>query len=77
MDAEVIVRFYNSTGTVTWLIIEGELRDNDDWELFGYCRVGEQEWKWQSVMLSELKRMRLIRRDRGLVLPKKVRDKVF
>lgn len=74
MDSEVIVKFYNPTGAGTWLITEAEQWDNGDWELFGYCCIFD--WEWGSVMLSELERMKVIQRDRGVRSHSKVRDLV-
>lgn len=56
-QAEVIVKFFNPTGSGTWLITEGELLSNGDYELFGYCHI--HEWGWGTVLLSELASLRL------------------
>lgn len=57
MDAEVVVKYFNPMGAGTWLITEGEERENGDWELFGYCHIFE--WEWGSVLLSELQGLKL------------------
>lgn len=56
-NADVVVKYFNPYGAGTWLIIEGEKRDDGDWLLFGYCHV--VEWEWGYVLLSELESIRL------------------
>ena len=56
-DAEVVIKYFNPCGQGTWLITEGEQRDNGDWELYGYCHLFE--WEWGSIMLSELQNVNL------------------
>ena len=56
-NAKVIVKFFNPTGRGTWLITEGEKQSDGDWLLFGYCHLFE--WEWGTVMLSELKSVKL------------------
>lgn len=53
LDAEVVVKYFYPYGRGTWLITEGEEQEDGYWELFGYCHI--YEWKWGSVMLSQLK----------------------
>ena len=56
-EADVVVKYFNPTGTGTWLITEGEKQDDGDWLLYGYCHLFE--WEWGYVMLSELESVRL------------------
>lgn len=56
-EADVVVKYFNPTGTGTWLITEGEKQDDGDWLLYGYCHLFECEWGY--VMLSELESIRL------------------
>jgi hypothetical protein len=55
-NAKVIVKFFNPTGSGTWLITEGEKQENGDWLLYGYCHIFE--WEWGYVALSELQNFR-------------------
>lgn len=57
VDAKLIVKFFNPTGSGTWLITEGEKLENGDWLLFGYCHIFE--WEWGEVLLSELQNLKL------------------
>ena len=50
--AEVVVKYFNPSGSGTWLITEGEEQDDGDWLLFGMCHIFE--WEWGYVQLSEL-----------------------
>lgn len=56
-EADVVVKYFNPTGTGTWLITEGEKQDDGDWLFYGYCHLFE--WEWGYVMLSELESVRL------------------
>mgnify|MGYP006295558755 CR=1 FL=1 len=56
-DAPVVVKYFNPTGSGTWLITEGERLENGDWLLFGYCHI--QVWEWGTVLLSELQNLKL------------------
>lgn len=40
-DAKVIAKFFNPVGVGTWLITEGNKLDNGDYEMFGYCHLGD------------------------------------
>ena len=69
-DAQVIVKFFNPIGVGTWLITEGNRLENGDYEMFGYCHLGDDECaEFGYVMLSELENIKLplgmeIERDR-------------
>ncbi|MDO5556592.1 MAG: DUF2958 domain-containing protein [Clostridia bacterium] len=59
-QAKVIVKYFNPVGMGTWLIIEGNKRENNDYELFGYCNLGYEEYaELGYVMLSELENLNL------------------
>lgn len=51
-EAEVVVKYFNPYGRGTWLITEGEKRDDGDWMLYGYCHIFD--WEWGDVLLSQL-----------------------
>ena len=52
--AKVIAKFFNPTGVGTWLITEAEKTENGDYEMFGYCHLGDDEMaELGYVMLSE------------------------
>lgn len=55
LDAEVIVQYFNAHGHGTWLVIEGEKMENDDWMLFVYFH--DFEWKRKIIWLSELENL--------------------
>lgn len=53
--AKVIVKYFNPCGIGTWLITEGERTDDGDFEMFGYCHLGDDEnAELGYVRLSEL-----------------------
>ena len=53
--AKVIVKYFNPCGVGTWLITEGEKTDDGDFEMFGYCHLGDDEnAELGYVRLSEL-----------------------
>lgn len=59
-NAEVIAKFFNPAGVGTWYIIEGTKQENGDYEMFGYCHLGDDEMaEFGSIMLSELEEMKL------------------
>ena len=59
-NAELIAKFYNPTGVGTWYITEGQILENGDVEMFGYCHLGDDEMaEFGSVMLSELENLQL------------------
>ena len=53
--AKVIVKYFNPCGVGTWLITEGERTDDGDFEMFGYCHLGDDDCaELGYVRLSEL-----------------------
>ncbi len=74
MDAEVIVRFYAPTTDGIWLVTEGNELYGGEWNL--YCYSNLAGWEWYSTRLSQLEKIKGIRRDRGLLASSKVRDLV-
>lgn len=59
-NAEVIAKFFNPTGVGTWYITEGQILENGDCEMFGYCHLGDDEMaEFGTVMLSELENIQL------------------
>ena len=59
-NAEVIAKFFNPTGVGTWYITEGTKQKNGDYELFGYCHLGDDKLaEFGTVMLSELQDLKL------------------
>jgi len=58
--AKVIAKFFNPVGAGTWLIIEAEKTKNGDYEMFGYCHLGDDEMaELGYVMLSQLEELKL------------------
>ena len=58
--AEVIVKFFNPTGIGTWYITEGEKIGSSDYELFGYCHLGDDDFaEFGTIYLSELENLKL------------------
>ena len=59
-QAKVIAKFFNPVGVGTWLIIEGSKLENGDYEMFGYCHLGDDEFaELGYVYLSELENLKL------------------
>lgn len=58
LKAELVVKFFLPSGAATWLITEGEKKENGDWELFGYATIDGSTWEWGYVMLSMLEAIR-------------------
>ena len=53
--AKVIVKYFNPCGVGTWLITEGQRTDDGDFEMFGYCHLGDDDnAELGYVRLSEL-----------------------
>ena len=53
--AVVVAKFFNPCGAGTWIITEGDKCENGDYEMFGYCHLGSDEYaEFGYVMLSEL-----------------------
>lgn len=73
-DAKVIVKYFNPVGIGTWLITEGNKLENGDYELFGYCHLGDnQNAEFGYVNLSQLENLQLpfgMKVERDLYLPK-------
>ena len=42
-DVRVIVKFFDPTGSWTWYVVDGEQREDGDWEFFGFVRGFENE----------------------------------
>lgn len=58
--AKVIAKFFNPIGPGTWLITEAEKLENGDYEMFGYCHLGDDEMaEFGYVRLSELEQLQL------------------
>lgn len=58
--AKVIAKFFNPTGVGTWLITEAEKLENGDYEMFGYCHLGDDRMaEFGYVCLSELQNLKL------------------
>lgn len=59
-NASVIAKFFNPVGVGTWIITEGDKLENGDYEMFGYCHLGDDELaKFGYVMLSDLENITL------------------
>lgn len=73
-DSKVIVKYFNPAGAGTWLITEGDKLENGDYELFGYCYLGDdQNAEFGYVMLSQLEELQLpfgLKIERDMYLPK-------
>lgn len=73
-DAKVVVKYFNPIGVGTWLIIEGNKLENGDYELFGYCHLGDDEnAEFGYILLSDLEQIKLpfgLNIERDLYIPK-------
>ena len=73
-DAKVVVKYFNPIGVGTWLITEGNKLENGDYELFGYCHLGDDEnAEFGYVLLSDLEQIKLpfgLNIERDLYIPK-------
>lgn len=73
-QAKVIVKYFNPVGAGTWFITEGNKLENGDYEMFGYCHLGDDEFaELGYVMLSELEKLNLplgLKIERDLYLSK-------
>lgn len=59
-EAKVLVKFFNPIGGGTWLITEGSKIENGDYEMFGYCNLGDNEMaELGYIYLSELENLEL------------------
>ncbi len=72
-NAKVIAKFFNPTGVGTWLITEGSKLENGDYQMFGYCHLGDDESaEFGYVNLSELENLKLpfgLTIERDLYMP--------
>ena len=72
--ANVIAKFFNPVGSGTWLITEANKLENGDYEMFGYCHLGDDETaKLGYVNLSQLEQLQLpfgLSVERDLYMPK-------
>ena len=72
--AKVIAKFFNPVGAGTWLITEADKTEDGDYEMFGYCHLGDDEFaELGYVMLSDLENLKLpfgLSIERDLYLPK-------
>ena len=60
LNAKVVVKYFNPCGAGTWLITEGNKLDDGDYELYGYCNLGDSEMaEYGYVSLNELKSIKL------------------
>lgn len=73
-NAKVIAKFFNPIGVGTWLITEADKTEDGDYEMFGYCHLGDDEMaEFGYVMLSQLEEIELpfgLKVERDLHLPK-------
>lgn len=73
-QAKVIAKFFNPMGVGTWFITEAEKTENGDFEMFGYCHLGDDEMaELGYVMLSQLQQIKLpfgMTIERDLYMPK-------
>jgi len=59
-DAIVIAKYFNPVGVGTWFITEGNKLDDGDYEMFGYCHLGDDDLaELGYVRLSELENINL------------------
>lgn len=60
LNAEVLVKFFNPTGVGTWYITEANKLEDGDYEMFGYCYLGDDEnAEFGNVLLSDLEDIKL------------------
>lgn len=58
--AKVIAKFFNPIGAGTWLITEANKLENGDFEMFGYCHLGDDEMaELGYVLSSQLENLKL------------------
>ena len=58
--AKVIAKFFNPMGAGTWIITEGSKMENGDYEMFGYCNLGDDDMaEFGYVYLSQLQELKL------------------
>ena len=70
----MVVKYFNPIGVGTWLITEGNKLENGDYELFGYCHLGDDEnAEFGYILLSDLEQIKLpfgLNIERDLYIPK-------
>ena len=75
-EAKVIAKFFNPTGVGTWLITEGNKLEDGDYEMYGYCHLGDDDCaEFGYVCLSELENLELpfgLSVERDLYMPKDI-----
>lgn len=75
-EAKVIAKFFNPTGVGTWLITEGNKMEDGNYEMYGYCHLGDDECaEFGYVYLSELENLELpfgLNVERDLYMPKDI-----
>ena len=60
LNAEVLVKFFNPTGVGTWYITEANKLEDGDYEMFGYCHLGDDEnAEFGNILLSDLEDIKL------------------
>lgn len=74
--AKVIAKYFNPTGVGTWLITEADKLPNGDYEMFGYCHLGDDDMaEIGYVMLSDLQNLKVhlgLTIERDLYIPKDI-----
>ena len=53
----IIAKFFNTIGSGTWYVMEGEKQSNGDWFFYGFVDWMEKEWG--SFSLNELESVKL------------------
>lgn len=57
-NSKVIAKFFNLIGKGIWLIMEGSKLEDGDYEMFGYCHLGDDTIaEFGYVYLSQLEEM--------------------
>ena len=51
-EKEVLVKFFNPTGSGTWFVFEAEKTEDGDWRFFGLAHI--HEWELGYFSLNEL-----------------------
>lgn len=73
-QAKVIAKYFNPMGAATWFITEADKKENGDFEMYGFCNLGDSDMaEFGYVMLSELQNIKLpfgMTIERDLYLPK-------
>lgn len=60
LEAKVIVKYFNPLGAGTWFITEGEKLENNDYILYGYCHLGDDNCaECGEILLSDLQSIKL------------------